>query len=57
MDRIPVRQCVVEPLEDDHPDAAAADGALGAGVERAAVAVGRADSPLLVQVAVAFAAR
>ncbi len=50
-DRVAVRQRVGEPLEHHHPQAAADEGALSAGVEGPAAAVGRQDPSLLVDVA------
>ena len=51
VNRVAVVQGVGEPLEDHDPDAVAAEGAPGRGVERPAVAVGRRDPSLPVVVA------
>ena len=51
VDRLPVRQRVLESPEHHDADAVAEDGALGVRIERAAVAVGRADATLDVEIA------
>ncbi len=50
-DRIAGGERVVQALEHHHGDAVAGDGAAGGGVEGAAVAVGRGDPPLAVEIA------
>ncbi len=55
VDGVAVGQRVLEPAQQHHADAVAEDGALRRRVERPAVAVGRADAALLVEVAFASA--
>ena len=48
---VAVGERVREPLQHDDPEPVREDGARGVRVERAAVAVGRPDEPVLVQIA------
>ena len=50
VNRIAIRERVLQPLEHDDADAVAEDGAGGVGTEYAALAVGRDDSAFLIQV-------